>query len=319
MECGNEVEGGGEGRLQTAAHNAATGLCVCAALPTCAPSAFQPICLRRRLCWRNPHLTANSDSWAALCHPGGGDRGLFRIRLRQRRCEGSVAVSVTFGSSSTGANAASTSVRSRPRPLGGSPSTALGATSTGSPSGASRSVSHNSTPKRPQSTPLALPGSSAVWRNWVRQKLIAVLRLGERLCLQAYLEQGTSSIDHHASQPGGGFGIHNTLRTKRAQLYHLCTGDADLGCFPVPYDVPSPSLAPFVRALPEEPICIGPARLQLLPSLGMPQRPGVPQNGNPDPLSEHQTFKGRLFGPLGPQTFVQEHNFSAWNIRLLLR
>lgn len=57
--------------------------------------------------------------------------------------------------------------------------------------------------------------------------LIAVLRLGERQYLQAYLEQGTPNIAKDATMlrsRAAALGIHNTLRTKRAQLYQFLRG-----------------------------------------------------------------------------------------------
>lgn len=48
---------------------------------------------------------------------------------------------------------------------------------------------------------------------------------------RAYLEQGTSNIAKDVTvlrNRVAALGIHNTLRAKRAQLYRVCTDDADL-------------------------------------------------------------------------------------------
>lgn len=59
----------------------------------------------------------------------------------------------------------------------------------------------------------------------------AILRLGERRYLQAYIEQGTPKFVQDVimlRNRAAASGIHNKLSTKRAQLDQMCTVDTDL-------------------------------------------------------------------------------------------
>lgn len=59
-------------------------------------------------------------------------------------------------------------------------------------------------------------------QNSVRQKLVAVLRLGDPGCLTAYLEETTTNVANDTTMlrnSVGALGMSKTLTAKHAQLY----------------------------------------------------------------------------------------------------